>query len=348
MKIDVLSERASCSHLSWANNFEFEDVIAATCGARVISPTQYWSHTRWEPVTGRLRKGRYRKVRDEGDLGGDLLVVVAMGPPALKMLNALPHWRKRYDTVVAYIPDMYPPSDEMLDMSLVNQLDSLFISYSQMVDRVGSRVSTPVRLLQQAADVLGGLPPRGERPIDVTAFGRQPEDILEVFAEQLSWPRSPMLGWWSSGAVPYSRSPQRDRASFLALLRASKATLCFRFEDTNPHQYQGVSPFTARWFEAAAAGAAILGSQPSCPEASDVTIIQTIPLPTKGEEALAELQARLNDGSAALTAKENLLRACRHHDWRHRAASLFEDLDFEISDQLKNEMQELNMFAEKL
>ena len=67
----------------------------------------------------------------------------------------------------------------------------------------------------------------------------------------------------------------------------------------------------------------------------------------KGEEALAELQARLNDGSVASTARENLLRACRHHDWRHRAASLLEDLGFEIPDQLKNEMQELNMFAEE-
>lgn len=67
MKIHVLSERESCSHFSWENNFEFENVIAATCNATILAPGQRWAHTRWEPVTGRLRMGRYREL--DGPIG---------------------------------------------------------------------------------------------------------------------------------------------------------------------------------------------------------------------------------------------------------------------------------------
>lgn len=345
MRIHVLSERNSCSHLSWANNFEFEDVIASTCGATIISPRQHFAHTRWEPVTGRIRKGRYRRVADSGDIGGDLLIVVAMGPPALRMLNALPGWRRKYGKVIAYIPDIYPPSESMLNSRLVRQLDALYISYSQMIDRVQERVSAPVRLLQQAADVLRGLPVRAERPIDVTAFGRQPRDVVKSISETFRWPESERVAWWSPGTIPYTRTPQTDRASFLALLRASKATLCYRFEDTNPDQYRGVSPFTARWFEAAAAGAAIIGSQPSCPDGTDPQMIQTLPLSLDGADAVNELAALLDSSDLNMNARRNLRRACLHHDWRHRVEQVLRESNLPAPELLTAEIDQLKALA---
>ena len=345
MRIHVLSERNSCSHLSWANNFEFEDVIASTCDATIISPHQYFAHTRWEPVTGRLRKGRYRKVMDRGAVGGDLLIVVAMGPPALRMLHAVPGWRDKYSRVVAYVPDIYPPTDSMLDHGIVRQLDALYVSYSQVVEQIQARTETPVRVMQQAADVLSGLPVRNSRPVDVTAFGRQPEGVVSVMAKALSWPSSDRLGWWSPGTIPYSKTPQTDRAAFLSLLRASKATLCYRFEDSNPHQYRGVSPFTARWFEAAAAGAAIFGSQPSCPEASDPSMIQTVPLSLDGETAVDELLELLDSSVQVENSRRNLQLACIHHDWRHRIAQILQDLNMQKPVKLNEQIERLKAMA---
>lgn len=345
MRIHVLSERNSCSHLSWANNFEFEDVIASTCDATVISPHQYFAHTRWEPVTGRLRKGRYRKVVERDAVGGDLLIVVAMGPPALRMLHAIPGWRREYSRVVAYVPDIYPPSESMLDIGIVRQLDALYVSYSQIVDRIQARLETPVRVMQQAADVLAGLPVRSHRPVDVTAFGRQPEGVVSAMAKALSWPASDRVGWWSPGTIPYSKTLQTDRAAFLSLLRASKATLCYRFEDSHPHQYQGVSPFTARWFEAAAAGAAIFGSQPSCPEASDPSMIQTVPLPTDGATAVGELLELLDSSVHVANSRRNLQLACLHHDWRHRMTQILRDMDMPIPTKLHDEIEMLKANA---
>lgn len=328
MKIHVLSERASCSHLSWANNFEFEDIIAATFNATILAPRQRWAHTRWEPVTGKLRKGRYRKVDGLADEGADLLIVVAMGPPALRMLNAIPRWRKRYGQVVAYIPDIYPPSEKMLDLGIVRELDALFIGYSEMVDRVAALAPTPVYHLQQAADVLGALPLRAEKPIGVTAFGRQPAGLTAAIAQRFTEPNSPYLAWWSPGTYPYSRTPELDRAGFLNMLRASQLTLCYRFEDTNPQQYRGVSPFTARWFEAAAAGAAVAGSAPSCPEADSPESIQTILLSTDPLEAVSEIQALLDSGVPQEIAQLNLSLAAKHHDWRHRLVEILAVLGF--------------------
>lgn len=345
MKIHVLSERASCSHLSWANNFEFEDIIAATCNATILAPRQRWAHTRWEPVTGRLRKGRYRKVDGLVDEGADLLIVVAMGPPALKMLNAIPRWRKRYGQVLAYVPDIYPQSEKMLDLSIVRDLDALFIGYSQMVDRVAAMTPTPVHHLQQAADVLGGRPLRSEKPIGITAFGRQPAGLTAAIAQRFSELDSPSLAWWSPGTYPYSRTPELDRAGFLNVLRASRLTLCYRFEDTNPQQYRGVSPFTARWFEAAAAGAAIAGSAPSCPEAGSPEAIQTIALSTDPLEAVSEIKVLLESEVPREAARQNLALAANHHDWRHRAAQVLTTIGINIPSALVSELRELGQLG---
>lgn len=310
-----------------------------------MSPRQHFAHTRWEPVTGRIRKGRYRKFKDSGNVGGELLIVVAMGPPSLRMLKALPGWRKQYGQVVAYIPDIYPPSESMLDLRLVNQLDALYISYSQMIDRVQERVSVPVRLLQQAADVAAGLPVRTERQIDVTAFGRQPRDVVTSIATTISWPESERLAWWSPGTIPYTRTPRTDRAAFLALLRTSKATLCYRFEDTNPDEYRGVSPFTARWFEAAAAGAAVLGSQPSCPDAADLHMIQTLHLPLDGVDAVSELISLLDSPDLIVNARQNLQRACLYHDWRHRIEQVLRESHLPVPELLTAQIDELKELA---
>ena len=346
MRIHVLSERNSSSHLSWANNFEFEDVIASTCDATIISPHQFFAHTRWEPVTGRLRKGRYRKVERDA-VGGDLLIVIAMGPPALRMLHAVPGWRERYEKVVAYVPDIYPPSHKMIDLRLAGQLDALFIGYSQMVDTVEKHVGIPTYHLQQAADVLAGLPRRWNRKIDISAFGRQPSGIVGAIAESFAWPQSDTVAWWSQGTIPYSKSPQLDRQAFLGLLRATRITLGYRFEDTHPGEYQGVSPFTARWFEAAASGTAMAGSQPSCPEGTDDTMVQTIPLPTDGRTACRVLSELLSTGVYQQWADGNFVLACRYHDWRHRLAFIFDTLKFQAPMQLQADLDVLRSEADR-
>lgn len=148
--------------------------------------------------------------------------------------------------MVAYVPDIYPSSENVLDRGIVRVLDALFVGYGQMVNRIAGMTPTPVYHLQQPADVLGGLPIRAEKPIGITVFGRQPAGLTAVIAQQFSPSDSPYLAWWSPGTCPYSRTPALDRAGFLNMLRASLLTLCYRFEVTNTHQYRGVSPFTAR------------------------------------------------------------------------------------------------------
>lgn len=203
----------------------------------------------------------------------------------------------------------------------------------------------PVRLLQQAADVLTGPPVRTERPNDVTAFGRQPRDVVKSIAETFKWPESERLAWWSPGTIPCSRTPETDRSAFLALLRASKATLCYRFEDTNPDQYRGVSPFTARWFEAAAGGAAILGSQPSCPDGTDPQMIQTLPLSLDGSTAASELMSLLDSPELNANARQNLRRACLHHDWRYRVEQVLRESHLPAPELLTAEIDQLKALA---
>lgn len=346
--IHVLSERKACHHISWANNFELEDIISSSCGAEVLAPGQIFAGTRLEPITGRLRKGRYNRLEPVGE-GADLLLLVGMGPLTLRMLNAIPHWRERYRVVTAYIVDMYPPSEKTLDLSIVRQLDALFVSYSQIQSRIQDALRVPTFFLPQAADVLGAGGYYTDRRIDVAAFGRQPSGVLESIIESAVRPGSDMVAWWSPKTSPYTSDMQRDRFGFLTLLRRARISLCYRFEDSNPHTYRGVSPITARWFEAAAAGCAIVGSRPSAQEGQSVLGWDdaVIPLSTDGAKCVAQLRELLADKvQLEAIGRSNQVAAAGAHDWRHRVSSLLETLSLRPAPRLVRELETLDEWGQ--
>ena len=345
----VLSERAACSHSAWANNYQLEDVLVSSCGAGVLAPEQVFSHTRLEPITGRIRRGRYRTLKNAPPEGADLLVLVGMGPSSLRMLNALPHWRTRYRTAIAYIVDTYPPSEAELDRSLGQKLDAVFVSYSQMRIPIQDTLRAPTYFLPQAADVLGTGGFHTDRRLDLAAFGRQPTSVLETLTKEFAHPASPYVGWWSQKTSPYSQDMPSDRAGFLALLRRTRVSLCYRYEDTHPNNYRGVSPITARWFEAAASGCVIAGSRPSSAEGTELLNWEdaVIPLSTDGPAFLGQVRDLLDaPDQTLLTGMRNFQQAAGAHDWRHRIASILQELSLKPPPSLVKELATLSTWSD--
>ncbi len=349
VSIHVLSERASCSHGSWANNFALEEILADACDASILAPSQFFAHTRLEPITGRLRNGRYRRIKSNSGEGADLLILIGMGPSALRMLLAIPNWREKYSQVVAYIVDIYPPSDLKFDRQLARGLDSLFVSYSQMIDPLKSALGVGTFFLPQATDVVafGGFNP--DRRIDVAAFGRQPRDVLEkLVGESIPDSRSDFFAWWSEQKNPYTRNIGQDQSAFTSILSRSRISLCYRFEDTHPQTYLGVSPITARWFESAAAGCVIAGSRPSSPEGTEILSWDNsvIEVSTDGVSCVTQLRELLGEPDSLLELGYNNFRfAALGHDWGHRIVSMLSHLSVETPQKLTDRLTTLANWA---
>jgi len=298
-----------------------------------------------EPITGRVRNGRYRKMKNGSNAGADLLILIGMGPSALRMLNSVPNWRERYGQVVAYIVDLYPPSELSFDRRLVKIIDVLFVSYGQMVSPLTELLKVPTVFIPQAADVLatGGF--NTDKRIDVGVFGRQPAGVLDAIVNQsTSGPNSKFFAWWSAQTYPYTRDMNKDRAGFLSVLGRSRISLCYRFEDTHPQTYKGVSPITARWFESAASGCVIAGSRPSSPEGEETLngFDSLIELSTDGVTCITQLQDLLSDPrSLQEIGARNFLAAAQGHDWGHRIAAMFDYLDIVLPPKLTERLSTL-------
>lgn len=342
VSVHVLSERASSSHASWANNFDLEDILVETCGASILAPSQFFAHSRMELITGRVRNGRYRRLKDSSGEGADLLILIGMGPSALRMLNAIPHWRKLYGQVVAYIVDVYPPSELSFDRQLAKSVDALFVSYSQMVSPLSDLLRVPIAFIPQAADVMaaGGFNP--DKRVDVAAFGRQPSGVLEgLVAESRSSPSSNFFVWWSAQTYPYTRNMAQDRAAFLSVLGRTRISLCYSFEDTHAQTYKGVSPITARWFESAAAGCVIAGSRPSSPEGTETLswADSVVDLSTDGATCVAQLRELLSDPqSSQEIGARNFRAAALGHDWGHRISAILNHLSIDSPQKLTDRL----------
>jgi hypothetical protein len=264
------------------------------------------------------------------------------------MLRAIPNWRKRYGTVAAYIVDIYPPSEDGIDRRLAAGLDALFVSYGQVQARIQEALNVPTYFVPQAADVLGTGGFQADKRIDVAAFGRQPPGVLESVITAFSSPESREVAWWSQKTTPYTTAMRQDRAGFLALLRRSRISLCYRYEDSNAHAFRGVSPITARWFEASAAGCVVAGSRPSSPEGTGTLDWPdaVLPLPTDGDACVDQLREMLRDPENLLEiGRRNFSAAARAHDWRHRVASIFSALSIEQTPRLSEELCRLEMWS---
>jgi hypothetical protein len=349
VSIHVLSERSSCSHGSWANNFALEEVLADTCSAAILAPDQFFAHTRFEPITGRLRNGRYRRIRSGTDEGADLLILVGMGPSSLNMLRTIPNWREKYGQVAAYIVDIYPPSESKFDRQLLQGLDALFVSYSQMVEPLEKKFGVRAQFLPQATDVFafGGF--NSDRRIDVAAFGRQPQDVVQkIIVESRPNATSNLFAWWSEQKNPYTRNIVQDQSAFTSILSRARISLCFRFEDTHPHIYRGVSPITARWFESAAAGCVIAGSRPSSPEGIETLSWDNsvMELSTDGSACVKQLRDLLEEPLLLRTVGYNNFKsAALGHDWGHRIVTILDFLSIETPPKLVDRLRVLADWA---
>lgn len=339
----VLSERASCNHLAWSTNYEFEEILVNSCGGRLLAPKAWSIHPKLDIGLRKLIPHRYHRLPTPEGKGGTL-IAICMGPQALRMFDAIDDWRGRFECVAAYVVDLYPGAEKRLSRSICDKLDTLFISYEQMLPTVQMRVSCPVRLALQASDVLGQGAAGGLRQLDIAAYGRQPGGLVSKLAKRVNRLGSDTILLHSTFTYPYVSDWRSDRALFWHMLRRTRISLCYPFSLTHSRIHQGVDPLTARWFEGMAAGCVLAGKRPTSPEAQRVIPWEDalVALPDDEDEAVEKLLALARDlDRCEAISKHNYRAAAAGHDWRFRIVEMFANLALPIPATLQREVEQL-------
>src|SRR5207247_324562 len=141
------------------------------------------------------------------------------------------------------------------------------------------------------------------------------------------------------------------RQLFFQILRRSKIALNYRYTQTTAWNARGICPLTARWFEAIAAGAVIVGSKPTGPEAArefdwpDAVI----DFPEPNDDPAGFVMSIIEDKPRlASLSRRNYFEALRRHDWRHRIRDIFNTLKLPIPKPMQAELDALQAKAAAL
>lgn len=269
------------------------------------------------------------RVRSEPRVSGDrrgeaeALLVVSLNRGRLDILDALPDWRRRFDVVVAYVFDSFE-GDWGVDPA---DLDAVFVPIRASVEELRPSLGERVHELPMAADVrrFGSPRPSAARWIDVNGYGRQRRDHLETIADYFNRPGGAGVAFHEGLIV---RDQMRQRALFWQLLTHSRIALAYDVRTTGGDRFP-YSIVSQRWFESLAAGCAVMGCRPCCPEVDELLNWPeaTIELPNDPQDALAAV-CDLLDQPARLDAiaARNYQQVLERHDWRHRITDMLATL----------------------
>ncbi len=323
MRVLLVSGREDFRFLFDACAYDLEDVIVASMDVDVATSTT-------DPAT---LADRY-----------DLVIVVAVSFFRLhKIAKGLlkRHRHRAAGPVLAYVFGGYGKIAAQARTPLhrlirnwpgtFSVFDRIYLGIGDDVAEIADHLGVKTAYLPMAANVLGAAArpyeTRLDRPISVSAIGRQKRDIVSSFCDRLNRPDSDEIVYYTNLlSVGEAMDLARYRAMFWQMLRKSRISVSFDHFFTSPETAQ-MSYVGPRWFESLAAGTVIVGKAPPTEDRARMLDWQdaAIDLSADPEEATAELLALLADDDRLRAAsRENLVQMSLRHDWAHRLAEIFE------------------------
>lgn len=331
----VVSARRATSMLAQHCAEDFEVSIADATGAQMLAPLLDPSNSK---------------------TSADLAVFVALNFRDMEDLLASTALTAN-TTAVGYVFGAYPRAVARrrnpiaqwrsdLRRKAYTRLERLYLGISDGTTVIADRLGVPVSYLPMAANVLGvaaePLSRSSERPIAVSAFGRQHVPTMQALADRFNRNGSRKLLYATNFMhTKGAADAARYRAMFWQILKLSRLSLAFD-QVLAPNPGGGELSYVGpRWFESLAAGAVIAGW---APKSSDVGHLldwtdSTIELP-ENPEGSVELVLELLDDMERLerASARNLSEMNRRHDWRHRLRDILKDLKLSETDRLSEQL----------
>lgn len=343
----VLSTRNMDLSSGWCTIYDFENVLLHCSGGHLLAPA-YRRAAHMPIVRGVMRRivGRHTPAKADVPIEGRTLIIVSPMPDYIDTVSAIPDWRKRFDIVALYLIDSQNP---MHFGDWVARMDHIFVPIPETIESVQRTTGVPTSLLPVAADVLAQGSSRPERLIDVVAYGRQPAELSAALKMRFNRPGSGRLFMHSPFGYHRPSTWAEDRLLFWKLLRRSRIALAFDTTEAGRRETaHELSVLTPRWFECLAAGCVVVGDPPATPLADQLLDWEdaTIRLTGSTEDQLRQIDDLLQDQPRLHAASQrNYQQMLARHDWRHRAAAMFDQLALPRPDRLQQELDMLHQLS---
>lgn len=311
---------------------ELEETILTSCSATLISPRPSAEKNVISLELPKLLGTPKERV----------LIFVALVTDFAYLLNGFTDWRRDFGTAFLYIIDPWLHWSKW-PQGVIRDLDAYFVPDRRVAAHYRSHHGVPAHPIPLGVDVLRFGNNHTDRPLEVVAYGRQYEHYLEVFKKAFNDPCSPGFLYHDTLAGQKTKNFHENRRLIWKLLHKSRVSLAFDVLYT-PNERTGENSqsfIQLRYYEAAAAGCAIVGRHPTTPEMAEQFTWPDalLELPESPDQALIFLQKLLQDQKRLNAIHvRNHAKAWQYHDWRYRLRDMLNHLNLPLPDRLQEEL----------
>jgi hypothetical protein len=361
-RICVASMRATKRLAAWCSNYEFEDVIAAVDDVDLVTLTpglgfhhREWlvSHASWHRgvrgLAAELNPGLQVQAVEKNY---DVFVFICMNPWDLLYLNSLKNWEQRSKVKICYMVELYSGRIGELAFFLkrLSSFDHVMLSFEGSVPALQSLIGKPVHHVPLGADALRftPFPQPPERVIDFYSMGKRSDAIHRVLIDIAARESAFYVYDTIPGALIQPSDHRQHRDLFANLARRSKFFMAYPAKYEEERMTRGQSEVGARFFEAAAAGAVMLGRAPTAPSfVRDFWWPDAVVDAGTSEAQLFSSIAKFkaDPGLMKATSLRNTVEALRRFDWAYRWKEMLRLIDLAPSAKLLQREKQLHKLA---
>lgn len=247
--------------VSYGMVVDFEDAVASASDVDLV-PVPL--HSRRAQVEGLLRRRPLRPVAAPRS-HYDVCLLVAMAPYWVPSLRYIRDLRRSADRIVVYLFDSWlsdlPALREDRVWSLV---DDLFVSFHHSLGSYSQQLDCRVHYLPQAIDERWFHLYGGDHAIDVLSVGRRLPIVHQRLLEIAR--RRDLFYYYQTHQLPMAIDLRESQELTGRLCGSAPVHVSWSVDETNPDRTDEGAAITARWFESAASGAAVIGGAPRTEE----------------------------------------------------------------------------------
>ena len=355
-RVLVFSQRNNVGILPFrCAHFEFEDIVSEVDAVDIIAPQVNPSSHRHSiakqvayhiplVLNPGIKRTRIEKTYE-------LFFMICGNPTDLLRLSALGNWRARCRTAVCVIDELWVTQMDAYSnfLRMLKQFDVVMLYYSQSVEQLNKRIGGRCVYLPPAVDTIrfSPYPSAPDRVVDVYSVGRRSEITHRAILDMAE--TKGFLYLYDSTSADRVLHSSDHRALYASLLKRSRYFIVNPGLIDRPDIRGSQIEIGYRYFDAAAAGAIMLGERPNNCEFESLfdwtDSMVDLPYDSIDIEGVVSSLDRNPEKQMQMrqcSARQALLR----HDWVYRWESVLEAADIAPLQNIKMRKDRLRGLAE--